>query len=142
MQGYTQRVNRINALEDEIEELSDEAEHCDDLRKLVLGVHGGRRRVVALHGVEVDPSKMDTGGRLDPHLFHELLSSHDLPSETEHLHALSDAYVERMHHHFARETWADALPGARTLVETVHEHAAMTASVSGFEPDAKLPSLP
>ena len=25
MQGYTQRVNRINALEDEIEELSDEA---------------------------------------------------------------------------------------------------------------------
>ena len=99
------------------------------LRSRGIGLRSMKEAVFAIHGVEVDPSKMDTGGRLDPHLFHELLSSHDLPSEPEHLNELSDAYVERMHHHFSRETWADALPGARTLVETVHEHDAMTASV-------------
>ena len=99
------------------------------LKSRGIGLRSMKEAILSLHDVEVDPSKIDTGGRLDPHLFHELLSTHGLPSEPEHLQALSDAYVERMHHHFTRDTWADALPGARELVEAVHLHEQMTASV-------------
>ena len=99
------------------------------LRSRGIGLRSMKEAVFEMHGVEVDPSSMDTGGRLDPHLFHELLSSHDLPSEPEHLQSLSKAYVDRMHHHFSRETWSDPLPGARELVESVHEHDTLTASV-------------
>ena len=99
------------------------------LRSRGVGLKSMQEAIERLHGISVDPRSLDTGGRLDHHLFKELLELAELPHDSDAMEALQRVYIERMQHHFSVDTWSGALEGARTLVEAVHQDDRLCSAV-------------
>lgn len=99
------------------------------LRSRGVGLKSMQEAIEQLHGISVDPSTLDTGGRLDHHLFRELLQLAGLPDDQESIQHLQRVYIERMQHHFSIDTWAAPLDGAQTLVQAVHEQDDLCSAV-------------
>ena len=99
------------------------------LRSRGVGLKSMQEAIEQLHGLSVDPSTLDTGGRLDHHLFRELLQLADLPDDEEAINELQRVYIERMEHHFSIDTWAGPLEGAQALVQAVHEQDDLCSAV-------------
>ena len=91
------------------------------LRSRGVGLKSMKEAIEQLHEVSVDPRVLNTGGRLDNHLFRELLELGGLASDSATIGELSRAYVQRMKHHFSQDSWSNPLPGGRELVQAVHE---------------------
>ena len=99
------------------------------LRSRGVGLKSMQEAIERLHGRTVDPRSLDTGGRLDHHLFKELLQLAELPDDSDTMEALQRVYIERMQHHFSVDTWSGALDGAPALVEAVHQDEALCSAV-------------
>ena len=99
------------------------------LRSRGVGLKSMQEAIRIIHGAEVDPSRLQTGGRLDHHLFRELLELGDLPADPVAVGRLQDVYIDRMRHHFRNDTWSNSLQGAHELVRRVHEDDTLCSAV-------------
>ena len=99
------------------------------LRSRGVGLKSMEEAIERLHGVSVDARRLKTGGRLDQHLFGELLALGSLPDDANAMEDLARAYVERMTHHFSVDTWSVPLDGAQALVEAVHEDESLCSAL-------------
>ncbi|MED6307215.1 MAG: hypothetical protein VX563_04345, partial [Planctomycetota bacterium] len=99
------------------------------LRSRGVGLKSMQEAIRIIHGTEVDPSRLQTGGRLDHHLFRELLELGDLPTDPVAVGRLQEVYVDRMRHHFRNDTWSNSLQGAHELVRRVHEDDTLCSAV-------------
>lgn len=99
------------------------------LRSRGIGLRSMERAFLELHGTTVDTSVLSTGGRLDPHLFRELLEQRDIHPDEAALSALGEAYAREMHRAFETENWSHALPGAVAVARAVHEDPDLTSAL-------------
>jgi phosphoglycolate phosphatase len=99
------------------------------LRARGVGVQSMERAFKRLHDLQVDTSLLDTGGRLDPHLFNELHDQHDIPFRGETVTAYQDAYVREMARAFEDRSWSHAMPGSIEMARAVHEHPELVSAV-------------
>ena len=99
------------------------------LRARGVGVQSMELAFKRLHDLEVDTAVLDTGGRLDPHLFSELHEQHDIPFQGDTVAAYQDAYVKEMLTAFEDRSWSKTMPGSIEMVKAVNEHPEHTSAV-------------
>ena len=99
------------------------------LRSRGVGLRSMEEAIEQLHGVSVDARVLKTGGRLDQHLFSELLELGALPDDEKSIEELTRTYIERMTHHFSVDSWSVPLEGAQKLVEAVHEDESLCSAL-------------
>ena len=99
------------------------------LRARGVGVQSMALAFKRLHDLEVDTAVLDTGGRLDPHLFSELHEQHDIPFQGDTVAAYQDAYVKEMLTAFEDRSWSKTMPGSIEMVKAVNEHPEHTSAV-------------
>lgn len=99
------------------------------LRARGVGLQSMRLAFKRVHDLEVDTTCLDTGGRLDPHLFVELHEQHDIAFQGETASAYRDAYVGEMMTAFEGRSWSHPMPGSLKMARSVHEHPELTSAV-------------